>query len=45
MYADCVELKKLLITILKSSKGVKSEEWKVGHFDLTLPSSFFPLPS
>ena len=26
MYADCVELKKLLITILKSSKGAKSEE-------------------
>ena len=26
MYADCVELKKQLITILKSSKGAKSEE-------------------
>ena len=26
IYTDCVELKKLLITILKSSKGAKSEE-------------------
>ena len=32
IYTDCVELKKLLITILKSSKGAKSEEWKVDHF-------------
>ena len=26
IYADCEELKKLLISILKSSKGVKNEE-------------------
>ena len=26
IYTDCIELKKLLITILKSSKRVKSEE-------------------
>lgn len=45
MYADCVELKKLLITILKTSKEgkVKSEEGRVATWPF--PLSLFPLPS
>ena len=56
IYADCEELKKLLISILKSSKGmkselrVKSEKWRVAirlyKFTLFPPNfSLFPLNS